>query len=68
MSKYTITFTDSQVAKLDNLAEKLGGTKADAVRKAIALLSKIVRETENGAEVELVDRRSNERRTLVTPE
>lgn len=45
--KYTIVFNEKQDERLTELAEKLGVTKAEAVRYSILLLSKIVRETES---------------------
>jgi Ribbon-helix-helix domain len=46
--KYTILFNERQDQRLTELAAKLGVSKADVVRRAVHLLTVIVRETAGG--------------------
>lgn len=66
MKKYTIEFSDRQVQRLEELADRLDLSKAETVRRALQVLAAIAREVDSADKaVQIVDKRDNTTKELI---
>ena len=67
MSRFTIEFSETVYKQIDDIqAELHAQTKADVVRKALGLLSYVVREQKDGSVLILENIKNNVRKEIVT--
>ena len=67
MSRFTIEFSETVDKQIDDIqAELHAQTKADVVRKALGLLSYVVREQKDGSVLILENMKNNVRKEIVT--
>jgi predicted transcriptional regulator len=67
MSRFTIEFSEDVDKQIDEIAAALHApTKADVVRKALGLLSYVVKEKAQGSTLVLENKQQNVRKEVVT--
>lgn len=67
MSRFTIEFSKDLDQQIDQIARALDApTKADVVRKALGLLSYVVKERDTGSTLILENKTTNVRKEIVT--
>ena len=67
MSRFTIEFSEDVDQQIDQIAKALKApTKADVVRKALGLLSYVVKERDEGSTLVLENKKTNVRKEIVT--
>lgn len=67
MSRFTIEFSEDVDQQIDQIARALDApTKADVVRKALGLLSYVVKERKAGGTLFLENKTTNVRKEIVT--
>ena len=67
MSRFTIEFSEDVDQQIDQIARALDApTKADVVRKALGLLSYVVKERKEGSTLVLENKTTNVRKEIVT--
>ena len=67
MSRFTIEFSEDLDQQIDMIARALNApTKADVIRKALGLLSYVVKERDEGSTLVLENKKANIRKEIVT--
>ncbi len=67
MSRFTIEFSEDMDQQIDRIARALNApTKADVIRKALGLLSYVVKERDEGSTLVLENKKANIRKEIVT--
>lgn len=67
MSRFTIEFSEDVDQQIDLIARALNApTKADVIRKALGLLSYVVKERDEGSTLVLENKKANVRKEIVT--
>lgn len=65
--KYTISFSQKQEERLEELAKRLNLSKAEVVRRALQLLGAIAREIDSPDKaVQIVDKKNETTKELIT--
>jgi predicted transcriptional regulator len=67
MSRFTIEFSEEVDRQIDQIAKALNAnTKADVIRKALGLLTYVVREKAEGSTLIIENKEKNVRKEVVT--
>ncbi len=64
MPRLTVEFTDEAYKLLEKIAEEMGNSKKEAIKRAISLLGLAIEEQKNGSVLEFANEKKNYRREI----